>query len=81
MGVSSACCSDPTIPRGIVVPGSFSKDEVDNIVGGAWTIEEGEPALHEDWDGVETAFVAETTNAEGLEPHLLAEAKRHPDWL
>jgi hypothetical protein len=78
--VASARRSDPTIPRGIAVPGSFSEDEVDDIVGGAWTTADGLPALREDWEGAEAAFVAETADAEALEPRTLAEAKRRPDW-
>jgi hypothetical protein len=80
VGVASTRRTDPVIPRGIAVPGSFSEDEVDNIVGGAWTIEEGMPALREDWDSVETTFVTETADSEVLELRSLAEAKRRPDW-
>ena len=36
--------------------------------------------LLEDFLGLEYAFVAETANAEVLEPHMLAEAKHRPDW-
>jgi hypothetical protein len=36
--------------------------------------------LHEDFHGMEFVFVTETADAEALEPHMLAEAKRRPDW-
>jgi hypothetical protein len=37
--------------------------------------------LCEDWEGAKATFMAETTDAEALEPCMLAEAKRRPDWL
>src|SRR5713226_5805151 len=43
--------------------------------GGVWTITDGSPALLEDFDGLEHVFMAETANAEALEPHSLTEAK------
>jgi Reverse transcriptase (RNA-dependent DNA polymerase) len=48
--------------------------------GGVWTVEEGTPALLEDFDGMESVFATETADAEALEPRTLAEAKRRPDW-
>ena len=66
IGVASTCCADPAIPQGILVPGSFSEDEVNDIVGGAWTVEDGQPALHENWDGAEVTFVTETADSEVL---------------
>lgn len=45
-----------------------------------WTVEDGAPALLEDFDGMEFVFAAETADAEALEPRTLAEAKRRPDW-
>jgi len=35
--------------------------------------------VRENWDGAEAAFVAETADAEALEPRSPAEAKRRPD--
>jgi hypothetical protein len=36
VGISSICPSDPIIPQGIAVPGSFTEeDEVDNLIGSA----------------------------------------------
>ncbi len=73
--------SDPAIPHGIAVPGSFTKeDEVNNLIGGAWMSKDGMPALVEDCKGLEWAFLADTTDAEVLEPCTLSEAKHHPDW-
>jgi hypothetical protein len=45
-----------------------------------WTVEEGSPALLEDFDSMESVFATETADAEALEPRTLAEAKRRPDW-
>jgi transposase InsO family protein len=49
-------------------------------IGGAWHVEDGSPSLLEDFDGLEHALVATTSDAEALEPRSLAEAKRRPDW-
>ena len=38
-------------------------------------MEDGEPALLEDFDGMEFIFAAETADAEALKPCTLAEAK------
>jgi hypothetical protein len=43
-------------------------------------VEEGTPALLEDFDGMEFVFATETADAEALEPRTLAEAKRRSDW-
>jgi hypothetical protein len=48
--------------------------------GGVWTVEDGEPALLEDFDGMEFIFAVETADAEALEPRTLAEVKRRPNW-
>ena len=48
--------------------------------GGVWTVEDGTPALLEDFDGIEFVFVMETADAEALEPCTLAEVKHRPDW-
>ena len=43
-------------------------------------MEDGVPALFEDFQGMESVFAAETADAEALEPRTLMEAKRRPDW-
>jgi hypothetical protein len=43
-------------------------------------MEDGEPALLEDFDGMEFIFTAETADAEALKPCMLTEVKRQPDW-
>jgi len=43
-------------------------------------VDDGLPAMHEDFEGMEFIFAAETADAEGLEPRTLTEAKRRPDW-
>jgi Reverse transcriptase (RNA-dependent DNA polymerase) len=48
--------------------------------GGVWTVKDGVPALLEDFNGLEHALAAKVADAEAMEPHTLAEAKRRPDW-
>jgi Reverse transcriptase (RNA-dependent DNA polymerase) len=48
--------------------------------GGVWTVEDGVPALLEDFDRLEHMLVAEVADAEAMEPRTLAEAKCRPDW-
>jgi transposase InsO family protein len=81
-GVSSTRASDPLIPRGVTLPGGFEEDDVDfvDVASGAWSAEAGLPTLRENWAGFELALVAETADAEALEPQNLSEAKRRPDW-
>jgi hypothetical protein len=80
VGTLSARPSDPAIPRGIAVPGSFTEeDEVDNLIGSTWA-EDDIPGLEEDCDDLEQILVAETTDVEALKPRSLAEACCHPEW-
>jgi len=58
----------------------YSGDDDPEEAGGVWTVEDGAPALLEDFDGMEFVFATETADAEALEPRTLAEAKRRPDW-
>ena len=53
-------------------------DDIDKA-GGAWAVLNGETVL-EDFKGFEEALLAETSDAEALEPRTLAEAKCRPDW-
>jgi transposase InsO family protein len=48
--------------------------------GGVWTVEDGVPALLEDFDGLEHVLMAEVADAKAMEPCTLVEAKRRPDW-
>jgi hypothetical protein len=81
IGMASMRPSDPAIPHGIAVPGSFTEeDEVDDLIGGAWTSEDRMPVLIEDCEGLKWAFLADTADTEALEPRTLSEAKRHLDW-
>ena len=50
-------------------------EEEKEEVGGVWTIEDGVPALLEDFIGLEHTFMAETSNLEALEPDTLAKTK------
>jgi hypothetical protein len=43
-------------------------------------VEDGVPALLEDFEGIEHMLMTEVADAEALEPHMLSEAKDRPDW-
>jgi Reverse transcriptase (RNA-dependent DNA polymerase) len=60
---------------GLQIPSSSVEE-----AGGVWTATDGSPALLEDFNGLEHVFMAQTADAEALEPRTLAEAKRRPDW-
>jgi hypothetical protein len=88
VGISSMHPSDPIIPRGIAIPGSFTEeDEVNNLIGSTWD-EDDVPdledddisGLEEDCDSLKQIFIAETTDLEALEPCTLGEACHCPDW-
>ena len=59
------------------MPGLLPCEEVpdDDDVGGAWSVLDGETVLLKDFEGFEEALLAETLDAEVLEPQMLAEAK------
>ena len=48
--------------------------------GGVWAVIDGTPTLLKVFDGLEHMFMAQTADAEALEPQMLAEAKCWPDW-
>jgi hypothetical protein len=56
-------------------------DLVKEEAGGVWVVIDGSPALLKEFDGLKHVLLAETSNAGALEPQMLAEAKRCPDWL
>jgi len=78
-GVTLARTDSPNVSMGLAIPDPA--DENGDEAGGVWFVIDGSPALLEDFDGLEQTFMAETADAEGLEPRTLAEAKRRPDWL
>jgi hypothetical protein len=81
MGTSSVHLSNPAIPRGIAIPGSFTEeDKVNNLIGGTWA-KDDIPGLEEDCNDLEQILVAETADMEALELRSLAEARRHPEWV
>jgi hypothetical protein len=55
--------------------------EEEEEAGGVWVIINGSPTLLEEFDGLKHVLLAETSNAEALEPQMLAEAKCCPNWL
>jgi len=77
-GVVHSGTNAPCIAPGLQVPGDFVEDPKE--AGGVWTVDDGSPAMHEDFEGMEFIFAAETADAEALEPRMLTEAKRRPDW-
>ena len=77
----STCIPQPSrIIRELQAGIGISSDDDPEESGGVWTVEDGEPVLLEDFDGMEFVFAAETADAEALEPRTLAEAKRRPNW-
>ena len=64
------------------MPSLIPCDEVDDDdgIGGVWAAIDSKTVLLEDFEGFEEALLAETSDAEALEPRTLAEAKRRPDW-
>ena len=70
--------TDTSTARALQLPGALDEDPEE--AGGVWSVENGSPTLLEDFDGLEYALVAETADAEALEPRSLADAKRRPDW-
>ena len=78
----STCIPKPSrIIRKLQDGVGHSGNEDPEEAGGVWTVEDGAPALLEDFDGMEFVFVMEMADTEALKPHTLAEAKRRPDWL
>jgi len=77
-GVVHSGTNAPRIAPGLQVPETFAEDPVE--AGGVWTVDDGLPAMHEDFKGMEFIFAAEMADAEGLEPRTLTEAKCRPDW-
>ena len=81
VGTSSTCLSNPTIPRGIAILGSLTKeDKVDNLIGSTWA-KDDIPGLEEDCNDLEQILIAKTMDVEALEPHSLAEARCCPEWV
>jgi hypothetical protein len=73
----SACIPKPSriiheLQASVGVSGADDPEES----GGVWTIEDSEPALLKDFNGMEFIFTAETADVEALKPRMLAEAKR-----
>lgn len=56
-------------------------DEKAKEAGEVWAVEDGQPMLLKDFEGLMNIFMAKTSNSEALKPHTLAEAKHQPDWL
>jgi hypothetical protein len=75
-GVTLSRAGSPSVTLGLQM-----LDLVEEEAGGVWVIIDGSPALLEEFDGLEHVLLAKTSNAEALEPWMLAEAKCHPDWL
>ena len=61
------------------MPGTLAEESKE--AGGVWAIVDSTPTLLKDFEGPEHTFLAKTANSEALEPHMLTEAKRRPNWL
>jgi hypothetical protein len=59
---------------------TVTADEDSDEAGGAWLFDVNALMLGTDLAGLEHALMAETSDAEALEPRTLAEAKRRPEW-
>jgi Reverse transcriptase (RNA-dependent DNA polymerase) len=77
-GVTHAGGTASSHLRGLQVCDAHQEDAEE--AGGVWTVEDGVPALLEDFNGLEHALAAKVADAEAMEPRMLAEAKRRPDW-
>jgi len=77
-GVVHSSTNAPCIAPSLQVPGDFVEDPEE--AGGVWTVDDGSPAMHEDFEGMEFIFAAETADIEALKPRTLTEAKHRPDW-
>ena len=75
--MTSTCRSDLVLSTRLQLLGGFGEEA--NEAGGVETAENVFDKLEEsDW--LKYILAAKTVKAEALEPHLLAEAKHHPDW-
>ena len=78
-GIIFACCGFPNVSIGLNTPAPTAEEL--KKARGVWVIIDDTPALLENFEGLENMFMAETADAEALEPWTLTEAKHHPDWL
>ena len=69
---------DPEMPSLLSVE---EAEDDDNGIGAVWAAIDSETVLLKNFEGFEEALLAETSDVEALEPRMLAEAKRRPDWL
>jgi len=69
----------PHLAPSLHVPSAFLEDP--DEAGGVTTEEGSVPKPLEDLNNTESAFAAETADANVPNPHMLAEATRSPDWL
>ena len=77
-GITLARKGSPRVMISLQKPDPISEESKE--AGGVWVIIDGTPELLEDFEGLEHILLAETTDAEVLEPRMLTEAKRRPDW-
>jgi hypothetical protein len=78
-GVTLSRVGSLSVTLGLQMPDLVKEEEEE--AGGVWVVIDSSPALLKEFDGLEHVLLAETSDAEALEPRTLAEAKRHPDWL
>jgi hypothetical protein len=78
-GVTLSRVGSPSVTLGLQMPDLVKEEEEE--AEGVWVVIDGSPALLEEFDGLEHVLLAETSDAEALEPWTLAEAKHCPNWL
>ena len=77
-GVTLTRAGSPKVSMGLTIPESVEEEDK---AGGVWVVIDSAPALLEDFKGLEHTFLAETSDTEAVEPQMLAEAKRCPNWI
>ena len=73
-GIIFARCGFSNVSIGLNTPAPTAEEL--KKAGGVWVIIDDTPALLENFEGLENMFMAETADAEALEPWTLTEAKR-----
>ena len=64
-GVTLTHTGSPKVSMGLTIPKSVEEEDE---AGGVWVVIDGAPALLEDFEGLEHTFLAETLDAEAVEP-------------
>ena len=79
VGVTSTQSVSPLVAPPVMI--EKVPDEDGDEANQVWAVVDGEPALLKEFEGLVNVFLAETADSEALEPRMIAEAKRRPNWL